>query len=81
MKNQILTQKYKCGKVLEFLNLLLPTKVCLTIKIYKENNEYYGDISIDGFQTMKRIRTKAVGDKNSVNLVFDTYLPDNVGER
>ena len=68
--------------VLEFSESAPPDQsLSYTIKIYKENNEYYGDISIDGFQTMNRIRTKAVGDKNSVNLVFDTYLPDNVGER
>jgi len=51
-----------------------------TIRIHKENNEYYGDISINGFQTKQRIRTKVVGDKAAINLVFETYLPDNMLE-
>ena len=49
-----------------------------TIEIHKENNEYYGDISIDGFQTRQRIRTKAVGDKTAIYLIFESYLPGNV---
>jgi len=51
-----------------------------TIEIHKEDNEYYGDISIDRFQTRQRIRTKAVGDKTAINLVFESYLPGNVQE-
>lgn len=45
--------------------------------IYKKNNSYYADISIDGFQTMARLQAKVLGDKNSIKLLFDKYLPDN----
>jgi hypothetical protein len=47
------------------------------ISIYKEQGNYYADISIDGFQTIERLRAKVEGDKNSIKLRFDKYLPDN----
>ncbi|KNY25863.1 DUF5991 domain-containing protein [Pseudobacteroides cellulosolvens] len=47
------------------------------ISIYKEEGNYYADISIDGFQTIERLRAKVDGDKNSIKLRFDKYLPDN----
>lgn len=48
-----------------------------SISIYKANNEYYAKISIDGFQTIKRMQAKISGDQNSIELIFDKYLPDN----
>ena len=48
-----------------------------SISIYNEENAYYADIYIDGFQTMERLRAKVIDDKNSVKLVFESYLPDN----
>ncbi len=48
-----------------------------SISIYKEENTYYADIYIDGFQTMERLRAKVSGDNSSVKLIFDSYLPDN----
>ncbi|MFW6016143.1 MAG: DUF5991 domain-containing protein [bacterium] len=50
------------------------------ISLYKENSNYYADISIDGFQTIIRLQTKVIGDENSINLVFEKYLPDNLFE-
>jgi hypothetical protein len=47
------------------------------LNIYKENEVYYGEIYIDGFQTMTRIRTIISGDENSIDLIFEEYLPDN----
>lgn len=49
-----------------------------TVSIYKENGNYYANISIDGFQTIERLRAKVNGDANYINLVFDKYLPDNL---
>jgi hypothetical protein len=50
------------------------------ISISKEGENYYSQISIDGFQTMKRLKAQVLGDENSVDLVFEEYLPDNVFE-
>lgn len=47
------------------------------ISIYKDNENYYAKINIDGFQTIKRLLAKASGDKDSIKLTFDKYLPDN----
>ncbi|HEY9062691.1 MAG TPA: DUF5991 domain-containing protein [Pseudobacteroides sp.] len=47
------------------------------ISIFKEEGNYYADISIDGFQTIERLRAKVDGNKNSIKLRFDKYLPDN----
>lgn len=49
-----------------------------TISIHKEDNGYYADISIDGFQTMERLRAKVLGNETSIKLVFSKYLPDNL---
>jgi hypothetical protein len=67
--------------VLKYSEFASPDQnVIYTIEIHKENNEFYGDISIDGFQTKQRIRTKAVGDKTAIYLVFESYLPSNIQE-
>lgn len=50
------------------------------ISIYKEEDDYFAKISIDGFQTMKRLKTKVSGDENTIKLLFDKYLPDNLWE-
>lgn len=48
-----------------------------TISIYKENNEYYSKINIDGFQTIVRLQAKVSGDEKTIELLFASYLPDN----
>lgn len=45
--------------------------------IYKEGDKYLAEIRIDGFQTLTRIQANVEGEINSVNLIFDKYLPDN----
>lgn len=47
------------------------------ISISKVNNSYYAQISIDGFQTIERLQAKVSGDENSIQLIFEKYLPDN----
>ena len=50
------------------------------ISIIKEDDGYYTEISIDGFQTVGRLKAKVEGDRNSINLIFNEYLPDNMSE-
>jgi hypothetical protein len=47
------------------------------ISVYKNNNNYYAAINIDGFQTMARLLATVSGDNNSIKLIFNKYLPDN----
>ena len=47
------------------------------IGVFKEQSNYFVNIYIDGFQTITRIKAKVVGDKDKIDLVFDSYLPDN----
>lgn len=47
------------------------------INLYKENGEYYAEINIDGFQTNRRIKATVQSKKESIDIVFDAYLPDN----
>jgi len=49
-----------------------------TITVYKEDEAYFANIVIDGFQTMERVKAKVVGDQESVAFMFDSYLPDNL---
>lgn len=49
-----------------------------SISVYKENASYYAEINIDGFQTMERLKAKVVGNETSIDLLFDSYLPDNM---
>jgi len=50
------------------------------INIYKENGCYFAKINIDGFQTIKRIKAKVLGDQDVIHLDFETYLPDSMGD-
>ncbi|GMX64024.1 hypothetical protein Elgi_33670 [Paenibacillus elgii] len=50
------------------------------INIYKEGKSYYATIDIDGFQTMERLQAKVEGDGKAIKIIFDKYLPDNLGE-
>lgn len=51
-----------------------------SISIYKENNNYFAEIDVNGFQTMKRLLAKVSEDTNSIKLEFLKYLPDNMYE-
>lgn len=44
------------------------------MRIYKENNSYFADISVDGFQTAYSIKTKAVGDSNCIRFFYASEL-------
>ena len=51
------------------------------IVIYKENFDYFAELSADGFQTLTRIKAKIEGDKETIDLIFFMYLPDNIIEQ
>ena len=44
------------------------------IYIYNDNNDYYADIYIDGFQTNRWLRAKVTGNENAIDLVFIEYF-------
>jgi len=47
------------------------------LKIYPKNSIYWADINIDGWQTLRRLRARVEGDNDSIQLIFDSYLPEN----
>ncbi len=49
-----------------------------SIYIYKENESFFAEIYIDGFQTMMRLKARAAENGNRLDLFFDSYLPDNL---
>lgn len=51
------------------------------ISIYQDDDEYFANINIDGFQTTQRIRADVIGNTEGIELIFDTYLSENTGER
>ena len=51
------------------------------IKIFKEDDDYYANIIIDGFQTNKRIRARVLSLQEGITLVFDSYLSESTGEK
>ena len=52
-----------------------------TISVCKESESYFANISIDGFQTAIRAKSKVIGNQDSIDLIFEVYLPDNMNER
>ena len=46
--------------------------------VYKENEEFYAKVEIDGFQTWRRLQAKLQIDGNRASFVFDKYLYDNI---
>ena len=48
------------------------------IEIYKNNEEYFANVNIDGWMTMKRIIAKISGDKNKIDILFEGYDADDV---
>jgi hypothetical protein len=51
-----------------------------SVFVVKENDEYFADIALDGFQTMERLRAKVTGDEKAIEFKFEKYLPQNVFE-
>lgn len=42
-----------------------------SLSIYEEDENYYAEITIYGFQTNQLIRAKVIGDDKSINILFD----------
>jgi len=51
-----------------------------SLTIYREGNNFFGELSIDGFQTMDRLLATVFGDENTIEIKFLQYLPDNIYE-
>ena len=51
------------------------------IDINKYSGSYYATVTIDGWQTMIRARAIVQGDSESIELIFDSFFPDNMHER
>lgn len=51
-----------------------------SLSIYKENDYYYSELYIFGFQTNQHILAKVTGNQDFINLRFKDYFPDNVFE-
>lgn len=49
-----------------------------SVKIYKDNDNYFAGVTIDGFQTMYRIKAEIKGDESSIDVVLLEYLPDSM---
>jgi len=47
------------------------------IFIYEEDGRYYANVIIDGNLTMVRDRALVKGNSESIDLVFDSFLPDS----
>jgi hypothetical protein len=50
------------------------------IYLYEMDNLYYALVFIDGFQTCVRAKATVVGNDESINVVFELYLPGNLYE-
>lgn len=48
------------------------------ISIYKEEGNYYAEISIDGQTTMAHARARVYGSENWISMVFEDYYPDHL---
>ena len=48
-----------------------------TIDIFKESDDYFANVYVDGFQTMKRIKAKVLGNSENIDLIFEEYLPED----
>ena len=47
------------------------------IEIYKENDNYYAEIAMDGQTTLVRAKAKVDGEEEFISLRFLEYLPDH----
>lgn len=51
------------------------------INIYKNDEGYFASINIDGFQTTKRIKADILGNSESIDMIFESYLSESTGDR
>ena len=50
------------------------------ISIGKEDNKYYAELNINGYQTMSRLKADVSGNENAIKIVFEKYLTGNILE-
>ncbi|MBI2642509.1 MAG: hypothetical protein HYW97_01570 [Candidatus Wildermuthbacteria bacterium] len=51
-----------------------------TLKIYKEDSIRKANLDIDGFQTLTRLQAVAKEQDGKLDIIFDSYRPENIGE-
>lgn len=51
-----------------------------TLKIYKEDNIRKANLDIDGFQTLTHLQAVAEEHDGNLDIIFDSYRPENIGE-
>jgi len=47
------------------------------IEIFKKEREYYANLYVDGHLTITRLRAKVIGNKETIDFLFESYLPNN----
>ena len=55
-----------------------PMVMCYDIDIYKEGNQYYGDVVVNGHMTAINLKTKLYGNDEWISLVIDEYNPEHI---
>lgn len=55
-----------------------PMVMVYDINIYKENNQYYADVEINGHMTGINLRAKLYGNNEWVSLVINEYYPEHI---
>lgn len=55
-----------------------PMFMAYDINIYKENNQYYADVEVNGQMTGINLRAKLYGNNEWVSLVINEYYPEHV---
>jgi len=58
----------------EGINHFMSYSIC----IYEEDGKYCADMTIDGWMTLARYKALIQGDSQSIELIFDSYLPENM---
>lgn len=52
-----------------------------TVKIYKDGNKYYAQITGDGWQTMTRVLAQVTGDRNKIEIAYLQELSNDMSYR
>lgn len=64
------TYPHNSGKIFYFIEY--------TVKIYKDENKYYAQITGDGWQTMTRVLAQVTGDRDKIEIAYLHTLPDDI---
>jgi hypothetical protein len=54
-------------------------RIC-NLEIQNEKNGYFAIISMDGWQTLTRLKASVQGSQDRIDIIFQEYLPENLFE-